>query len=94
MAVKELHANVMAVTTQSSFAREAAIASLVRHENVVMLLATVQNAAHHAMVMERLEQSLDRLLHNQSLEISWETRWSIASGIAEGLSCKHGLFYL
>jgi len=71
-------------------AQEAAIMSELRHPNVLQFLGTASNPPEIVIIMEFMARgSLYRIIHDQTIDLSWPRIRSMALDIARGMNYLH-----
>ncbi|KAG2437692.1 hypothetical protein HYH02_011070 [Chlamydomonas schloesseri] len=74
----------------SSLGQEVEVLARVRHDNIVTLLAANLRPPHVCLVMERMDTSLDRLLHKEpGRRLQLDTALHIALQVARALQYLH-----
>jgi hypothetical protein len=88
VALKVLRLQAAGAEVKREFAAEADVMKDLRHPNIVILYGAVTDSPPLLMVMERMDQSLDRLLRSED-ELPWAQRWRMAHDIGSGLAYLH-----
>ena len=90
MAIKELFLKELSETLREEFNHEVSMMAQCQHPHIVGLYGICDEVGHKGLVIEYMPGgSLRSVLENKKQDISWETRWTMAIDIGQGLSYLH-----
>ncbi|KAL6066712.1 Dual specificity protein kinase [Balamuthia mandrillaris] len=92
VAVKKLHNQALSGPKLLELKKEVEIMSQLRHPFVLMLMGVCTEENEVALVMEYVEgKSMEEILYDPQIELSWQQRFKLARDIAQGLDWLHSL---
>ncbi|MCO5607962.1 hypothetical protein L7F22_062164 [Adiantum nelumboides] len=75
---------------QTSFVSESTVLGQIRHRNLARILGTLSTKHMKCLILEYISNgTLDTHLHNDACVLSWDRRFQVAVGVAQGLSYLH-----
>jgi serine/threonine protein kinase/TPR repeat protein len=90
VAIKELFLKELSETLREEFNQEVSMMSQCQHPHIVGLYGICDEVGHKGLVIEYMPGgSLRSLLENKKQDISWESRWTMAIDIGNGLRYLH-----
>lgn len=91
VAVKVLHAKILAPDAAAEFRKELQLMSTLKHPNLVVGIGACQDVGHYSLVMQYMPKgSLYTVLHDPNEALPWvPIRWQIALEMTQGLAYLH-----
>ncbi|MCO5601966.1 hypothetical protein L7F22_056093 [Adiantum nelumboides] len=75
---------------QTSFVSEFTVLGQIRHRNLARILGTLSTKHINCLILEYISNgNLDMHLHTDACVLSWDRRFQVAIGVAQGLSYLH-----